>query len=464
MDLDPVLLARIQFAFTIVFHIVFPAFTIGLSAWIATLHGMTLWTKDPHHADLAAFWTKIFAVSFAMGVVSGIVLTYQFGTNWSGFATLAGNVVGPLIAYEVLTAFFLEASFLGILLFGRDRVPPALHFTAAVLVAVGTAISAFWILSANSWMQAPVGYEMRDGVAFPTDWMAIIFNPTFPLRLAHMLVAAYITTGFVVLAIGARYWIAGKHIREAETMVKMALGMLIVLTPLQILIGDQHGLDTLEHQPAKIAAIEAHWDGEHAAPLVLFAIPDQSGEKNDFEIAIPNIASLILTHDWNGLFPGLKSFAAEDRPPVLPVFFSFRVMVGIGFLMAAIALWGGLAWFRGKLFEAGWYMSALQYVWPLGFIAVIAGWITTEIGRQPWVVTGLLRTEDAISPVGALNILVSLVLFVLVYAVVFASGIFFINRLLVKGPMRRTAHDDEGVASRPISAATEAGREAIKGA
>ncbi|ODN69437.1 cytochrome ubiquinol oxidase subunit I [Methylobrevis pamukkalensis] len=459
MDLDPVILARMQFAFTIVFHIVFPAFTIGLSAWIATLIGLTLWTKNPHYENLAAFWTKIFAVSFAMGVVSGIVLTYQFGTNWSVFSRMVGNVIGPLIGYEVLTAFFLEASFLGILLFGRGRVPPGLHFFAAVLVAVGTAISAFWILSANSWMQAPAGFEMRDGVAYPTDWLAIIFNPTFPLRLAHMLIAAYVTTGFVVLAIGARYWLQGKHVREAETMVKMALGILVVLTPLQILVGDFHGLKALEYQPAKVAGLEGHWDGAEPAPLVLFALPDASAEANRFELAIPHLGSLILTHDWNGLYDGLKSFAPEDRPPVLPIFLSFRIMVGIGFLMAGIALWGVLAWARGRLFETGWFMSFLTYVWPLGFLAVIAGWVTTEMGRQPWVVTGLLRTEDAISPVTASEMLTSLILFVLVYAVVFASGLYFINRLLLKGPMRPIR--EHGLANRPITGASETGRIAI---
>jgi Cytochrome bd-type quinol oxidase, subunit 1 len=459
MDLDPVLLARVQFAFTIVFHIVFPAFTIGLSAWIATLIGMTLWTKDPHYENLAAFWTKIFAVSFAMGVVSGIVLTYQFGTNWSEFSRMVGNVIGPLIGYEVLTAFFLEASFLGILLFGRGRVSPGLHFLAAVLVAVGTAISAFWIISANSWMQAPAGYEMRDGVAHATDWMAVIFSPTFPMRLAHMLLAAYITTAFVVLGIGARYWLKGLHLREAETMVKMALGILVVLTPLQILVGDEHGLLALEYQPAKVAGLEAHWNGDEPAPLVLFALPNAEAERNDYEIAIPHLGSLILTHDWNGLYEGLTSFAAEDRPPLLPIFLSFRIMVGIGFLMLAIAWWGAFRWMRGRLFEAGWYMSAASLTWPLGFVAVIAGWITTEMGRQPWIVTGLLRTEDAISPVGAGDILASLLAFVLVYTVVFASGLYFINRLLLKGPMRPTG--EHGVANRPISAAAEPARIAM---
>lgn len=460
MELDPLILARLQFAFTISFHIIFPAFTIGLSAWIATLLGLGLATRDPHYRDLAHFWTKIFAVSFAMGVVSGIVLTYQFGTNWSGYSLAVGNVVGPLIGYEVLTAFFLEASFLGIMLFGRDRVSPGLHFASAVLVAIGTAISAFWILSANSWMQYPAGHEIRDGIAYPVDWWQVIFSPTFPWRLAHMLVAAYITTGFVVLAVGARFFLKGKHLTEAETMMKMALGILVVLTPLQAVIGDFHGLDTLKHQPAKIAAMEAHWDGAHPAALVLFAIPDAAAELNRLELSIPKLGSLILTHDLNGTFPGLKQFAPEDRPPVLPIFISFRVMVGIGFLMIGLAVLGAFKWWRGHLFRAGWLMQVYAWTWPLGFLAVLAGWITTEIGRQPWVVTGLLRTEDALSPVGFATVATSLVLFLLVYAVVFVSGGYYINRLLEKGPVRHSPKE-ELIPTRPMAAAKDAGRIAL---
>jgi cytochrome d ubiquinol oxidase subunit I len=460
MDFDPVLLARIQFAFTISFHIIFPAFTIGLSAWIATLLGMAIVTGRPQYRDLAAFWTKIFAVSFAMGVVSGIVLTYQFGTNWSGFSEKLGPVLSPLIGYEVLTAFFLEASFLGIMLFGRDRVPPWLHFLSAALVAIGTATSAFWILSANSWMQAPAGHEVRDGIAYPVDWWAVVFNPTFPLRLAHMLIAAYITTGFVILACGARWWLRGKHIHHAETMIRMALGILVILTPLQIFVGDIHGLKTLEHQPAKIAAVEAHWDGSHPAPLVLFAWPDEEAEMNRWEVSIPKLGALILTHDVNGLFKGLKDFAREDRPPVKTVFFSFRVMVGIGFLMLALAVAGVVQWLRGKVFRANLLMRAFSLTWPLGFVAVLAGWITTEVGRQPWLATGVLRTLDAASPVLGWQVAASLALFVLVYGVVFSAGIVYINRLLEKGPI--PLHDREtGLGNRPIAAAHEAGRVAL---
>src|SRR6185437_5808773 len=296
MDFDPVLLARLQFAFTIIFHIIFPSFTIGLSAYIATLGVLWLRTGTERYHQLMRFWTKIFAVSFAMGVVSGIVMSYEFGTNWSRFSVVVGNVVGPLIGYEVLTAFFLEATFLGIMLFGWKRVPPNLHVLSAVLVAIGTSLSAFWILAANSWMQTPAGHEVRDGIAYPVDWIAIIFNPSFPYRFAHMFTAAYLTTSLVVLAVGARYLFKGRFPEEAKTMMRMGLGMVAILTPLQVLIGDQHGLNTLKHQPAKVAAIESHWDGSEPGALVLFAIPNEKEERNDFEIAIPYGASLILTH------------------------------------------------------------------------------------------------------------------------------------------------------------------------
>src|SRR5437016_12319877 len=305
--MDPVLLARIQFGFTISFHIIFPSFTIGLAAYIATLLAMWVRTGSERYQLLARFWTKIFAVSFGMGVVSGIVLSYQFGTNWSRFSVVTGNVIGPAVGYEVLTAFFLEATFLGILLFAWNRAPPWLLTLSAAIVAVGTAISAFWILSANSWMQTPAGHEVRDGIRYPVDWLAIIFNPSFPYRLAHMLTAAYLTTSLVVLAVGARYLLALRHSEEARTMLHMAIGMLALLGPLQLLIGDQHGLNTLEHQPIKIAAMEGHWDGTKPGALVLFGWPDERTESNLFEIAIPHAGSLILTHSFDGLYPGLKS-------------------------------------------------------------------------------------------------------------------------------------------------------------
>ncbi len=458
--LDPVLLARLQFAFTITFHIIFPSFTIGLSAFIATLLVRWSVTGREHLHRLARFWTKIFAVSFAMGVVSGVVLSYQFGTNWSRFSVVVGNVIGPLIGYEVLMAFFLEATFLGVMLFGWKRVPPWLHVLSAIAVAVGTAISAFWILSANSWMQTPAGHEMRGGIAYPLDWLEVIFNPSFVYRLAHMLTAAYLTTSLVVLAVGARYLLAGRHLDEGRTMMRMAIGMLATLGPLQVLIGDQHGLNTLAYQPIKIAAMEAHWDGSKPGALVLFAWPDEKTETNRFEIAIPKAGSLILKHDPDGLFPGLKSVPPADRPPLLPPFFAFRVMVGIGLLIVAAGLVGLWLWWRQQLFDARWYLWPASHAWWLGFVAVIAGWIVTETGRQPWVAYGILRTADAISPVPGASVATTLVLFVLVYGVVFTMGIYYINRLIAKGPEGRAVEPPEfGTPVRPLSSAGEAGRE-----
>jgi cytochrome d ubiquinol oxidase subunit I len=463
MDLDAVLLARIQFAFTISFHIIFPSFTIGLAAFIATLLVRWRLTGRDHLHRLARFWTKIFAVSFAMGVVSGIVLSYQFGTNWSNFSVVVGNVLGPLLGYEVLTAFFLEATFLGIMLFGWQRVSPNLHVLSAVLVAVGTSLSAFWILAANSWMQTPAGHEVRDGVAYPVDWIAIIFNPSFPYRFAHMFTAAYLTTSLVVLAVGARYLVKGRFPEEAKTMMRMGLGMVAILAPLQVLIGDQHGLNTLKHQPAKVAAIESHWDGSKPGALVLFAIPNEAAEKNELEISIPNGASWILTHSADGLFPGLKEFAPADRPPVFPVFLSFRLMVGMGVLMLAIGFVGAWLWFRGRLFDTRWYLQYVQYAWPLGFIAILAGWYTTEVGRQPWIAAGILRTLDAASPIGFYTLLFGLVLFVIVYGIVFSMGIYYINRLIEYGPKGAAAETPEGVPSRPLTAAEPAAHDAMEG-
>jgi cytochrome d ubiquinol oxidase subunit I len=463
MHLDASLLARLQFAFTVSFHIIFPAFTIGLSAFIATLLVRFAVTGQERLRSLAAFWTKIFAVSFAMGVVSGIVLSYEFGTNFSRFSVAAGNVIGPLIGYEVLGAFFLEATFLGVMLFGAKRVPVWLHATSAVIVAVGTLISAFWILSANSWMQFPVGHEVKDGVAYPLDWLAIVFSPTFPLRFAHMVTAAFLTTSVVVLAVGARYLLAGRFPDHAYTMIRMGLGLMLVLAPAQLLIGDAHGLVTAHYQPMKLAAMEGHWDGAEVAPLVLFAWPDATAERDDYEIAIPHLGSLVITHDWNGKFPGLKDIAPADRPPLPNVFFGFRAMVGIGLYFIALALFGGLLWLRGTVFENRLFLRAASLSWPLGFIAIISGWIVTESGRQPWLVTGIIRTADAISPLPAIQVLATLVLFVLVYTAVFGMGIRLINKLIDKGPLPDILADEEGMPNRPISASGAAARAALPG-
>jgi cytochrome d ubiquinol oxidase subunit I len=479
MDIDVALLARIQFAFTVAFHIIFPSFTIGLAAFIATLLVRWRITGEPHIYSLAKFWTKIFAVSFAMGVVSGIVLSYQFGTNWSKFSQVVGPVIGPLIGYEVLTAFFLEATFLGILLFGWNRVPPNLHVTAAVLVAAGTSLSAFWILAANSWMHTPCefvfdasgkvvnqicGHVMENGKAVPTDWWRVIFNPSFPYRFSHMFTAAYLTTSLVVLAVGARYLIARRFEREAKTMVHMGLGMVALLAPLQMVIGHEHGVNTLKYQPAKIAAMEAHWDGSKPGALVLFALPNAKEERNDYEVAIPGLASLVVKGDSTALFPGLKDFKASERPPITPVFFAFRAMVGLGLLMIAVGVVGAFLWATGRLFQARWYLWPAQFLWPTGFIAILAGWWVTETGRQPWIVHGILRTGDALSPVSFNAVATSLALFVIVYSIVFSMGILYINKLIEKGPSGSSLDIDPSVPSvpsRPLAAAAKAARDAI---
>src|SRR5215813_712417 len=454
MEFDPVFIARLQFAFTVIFHIIFPTFTIGLSAYIATLLVMWSATGRERYQRLARFWTRIFAVSFGMGVVSGIVLSYQFGTNWSQFSVFAGNVIGPLLGYEVLAAFFLEATFLVVMLFGWGRVPNWLQVLAAVMVAIGTAISAFWILAANSWMQTPTGHELVEGIAVPLDWWAIIFNPSFPYRLAHMLNASYLTAGFVVLAVGARYILANRHPDQARTMMRMSLCLLAVLAPLQLLLGDQHGLNTLKHQPIKVAAMEAHWD-TGPGDFHVFAWPDETAEMNRFAISIPQGSSLILTHRLNGSFPGLKEVAPQDRPPVKTVFFAFRIMLAVGFFMIAAALVGAWLMWRGVLFETRWYLRIVANSWWVGFVAVIAGWVVTESGRQPWIVYNLKRTAEAASPIAASTVATSLALFIAVYGIVFAMGIYYINRMIAKGPQNPAVETPAGASSRPLSSAHE---------
>ncbi len=455
-ELDPLLLSRIQFAFTISFHIIFPSFTIGLAAWLMVLEALWLKTGKPIYADISRQWTKIFAVSFGMGVVSGVVMSYEFGTNWSELSRLGGNVIGPLLSYEVLTAFFLEAGFLGIMLFGRNRVPKWVHFFATCMVAAGTAISAFWILSANSWMQTPQGYRIaEDGVLHVTDWWQVIFTPSFPYRFAHMVAAAYLTTAFVVSGIGAWYILRDRDMPHGRIMLGMGLSLIVWLAPLQLVIGDLHGLNAREYQPAKIAAVEAHWETRRDAPLVLFAWPDTKTESNLYEIAIPDLGSLILTHEWNGEVRGLKSFPPNDRPdPVIP-FFSFRIMVGIGFIMIALGLTGAVLWLMGRLYTTRWFLRAMVLATPIGFIAVLAGWFVAEVGRQPWVVYGLLRTADAVSPVPGGSVFASIVLFVLVYGVVFGAGIFYMGQLVRRGPDQTppVPKGDADLSHRPLAAA-----------
>ena len=459
---DTLLLARAQFGLNIAFHILFPTITIGLAWILVYFRAQYARTGEPAWLETYRLWVKVFALTFAMGVVTGIVMSFQFGTNWPGFMLKVGNIAGPLLAFEVLTAFFLEATFLGVMLFGWSRVPPWLHVTSAVLVAVGTLMSSFWIISANSWMQFPAGHVVRDGIAYPADWLAAIFNPTFGWRLAHMVTAAYLTTAFVVMAVGARYLLAGRFDDHARTMLRMGVAMAAVLAPLQLVIGDQHGLDVAAYQPAKLAAIEGHWNGEEPAALVLFAVPNEAAARNDYAVSIPRGASLVITHSLDGRFRGLNDFAPEDRPPVALPFFAFRVMVGIGFAMIALALWGAWLWWRGRLDGSRAFLRLAALSWPAGFIALLAGWTVTEVGRQPWLAAGILRTGDAASPVEAGAVAATLVLFVVVYAVVFAAGILYMNRLIHRGPTGE-AVAVEGLASRPISAAEGAGRRVFGG-
>jgi cytochrome d ubiquinol oxidase subunit I len=451
---DAEFLSRIQFGFVISFHILFPAFTIGLAWWLAFLEALWLRKREDRIRDLYFFWLRIFAVSFGMGVVSGIVMSFQFGTNWSKFSIAAGNVIGPLLNYEVLTAFFLEATFLGVMLFGWRKVSDRMHFLATSMVAIGTLVSTFWIIAANSWMQTPAGYAIRDGVFEPVDWWAVIFNPSFTYRMPHMVLAAFLTTATVVGGIAATYLLRGEHVEQAKLMLRCALAFVAITVPVQIVVGDQHGLNVLEHQPAKLAAIEARWETEKSVPLTLFAIPDEKAEANRFAIDVPHLGSLILTHDWNGEVKGLKDFPRDERPPVAPPFFAFRIMVGIGLLMLAMSIVGLVLWRRGSLFTARWFLRATKWMTPAGFIAVLCGWYTAEIGRQPWVVYGLMRTADGFSGVPLGSVVTSLVTFVVVYAIVFGFGTWYIVRLVRAGPVAAPARRTlQQTPARPLSAA-----------
>ena len=437
VDQTALLLARAQFAFTISFHFIFPSFSIGLASFLAVLEGLWMRTGKEHYLDLFRYWLKIFAIAFAMGVVSGIVMSYQFGTNWSVFSAKAGGVIGPPMAYEVLTAFFLEAGFLGVMLFGMSKVGPRLHFAATLMVALGTAISAFWIISVNSWMQTPQGYEiLPDGRFVPgPSWLPIIFNPSFPYRLAHTVVAAYLTTAFVVGGVGAWHLLKGNRSPQVRTMYSMALWMAAIVAPIQIFIGDQHGLNTLEHQPAKVMAMEGHYSSHPGgAPLYLFGIPDDAGQKLDYAVGIPKASSLILKHDPNAPLAGLDTVAPQNRPPVKIVFWSFRLMVGVGFLMMGLGLWSLFARYRNALYDWPLLHRASLLMGPAGFVAVIAGWVTTEVGRQPFTVYGLLRTADSASPLGAPAVAASLVAFILVYFAVFGIGSWYILRSMGRPP------------------------------
>jgi cytochrome d ubiquinol oxidase subunit I len=440
--LDPVLLARIQFAANITFHILFPTITIALG-WLLLFFKLRFnATGDEKWMDCYRLYVKVFALSFALGVVSGITMSFQFGTNWPGFMNAVGNIAGPLLAYEILTAFFLEAAFLGIMLFGFRKVPNWVHTLATVLVAVGTTLSAFWILVLNSWMHTPAGFEMRDGVAFATDWWAIVFNPSMPYRLAHMLIASGLTCAFLIAGLSAYRWLRGDRGRDVMAALRTGVFVAAALIPAQILVGDLHGLNTLEHQPAKVAAMEGNWETGPAKPLILFAVPDQETRSNGFEIGIPYGASLILKHDPQGVVPGLNDFVAEDgtvkHPPVAPVFYAFRVMVGVGMLMLAMSwltaflLWRwGRSGMRFDHFNP-WLARGFVAMTFSGWVATIAGWYVTEIGRQPWLVTGVLMTRDAASEVPAAMLGTTLALYLATYLALILAYVTVIFHLARK--------------------------------
>lgn len=452
MDLDPVFLSRVQFAFVVSFHIVFPAFTIGLAAWLATLEGAHLATGRAIYRRLFDFWLRIFAVSFGMGVVTGIVMAFQFGTNWGVLAERMGSIQGPLLGYEGFTAFMLEATFFGVMLLGRNRVSPRFYFFACSMVALGTMFSSFWILANNSWMQVPVGHAIVDGRIVPVDWAAIVLGPVQMVRWPHMLLAAFLTTGMCVIATGAWYLLRGVHRAEGREMLDWGLALVAALIPVQLFVGHLVGDYVHKHQPAKFAAIEARWRTEQPAAEVLFAIPDEANERNRFAITVPRLGSFIASGTWDSREVGLETFAPEDRPPVLIPFFGFRIMVGMGLVMLAVSWWGLWLRWRGRLEASRTFLWCAYLSFPTGFVAVLTGWFTAEVGRQPWVVHGLLRTADAITPslTGA-DVLVSLVAYVAVYCTFVPFGVYYIYKLLRDGPQGEAGAAPGATANRPLA-------------
>jgi cytochrome bd ubiquinol oxidase subunit I len=431
---DTAILSRIQFAFTISYHIIFPTITIGLSLYLAYMEGMWLKTQNLVYLQQVKFWMKPFAITFGMGVVSGVVLSYEFGTNFSKFSEIVGPVLAPLLAYEVLTAFFLEAGFLGIMLFGWNRVSPKMHFAATCTVAIGTVCSSFWILAANSWMHTPAGYEIINGQFQVTSWLEVIFNPSFPYRLVHMLLATAISASLLFAGVNAYYLLKGLHTDFAKVGFSVAMMAILILAPVQILVGDFHGLNVAQHQPVKLAAMEGLWKTEKGAALRLFAIPDQKNETNHFEISIPKMASLLITHDMEGVIPGLDQVEARDRPQVAVVFFAFRIMLALGGLMLLLGITGAVARYKKRLFDFKPLLYLSVSMIPAGVIATLAGWYVVEVGRQPWLVQGLVRTVDVISPLPAEAVAFTLGLFVVVYCSLFFTYLYFMRKLILKGP------------------------------
>ncbi|HET8554724.1 MAG TPA: cytochrome ubiquinol oxidase subunit I [Rhodanobacteraceae bacterium] len=456
--MDAVFLSRIQFGFVMSFHILFPAFTIGLAGWLVFLETLWLRKRTDMLRDLYFFWMKVFAGSFGLGVVSGIVMSFQFGTNWAGLSTVAGSVLGPLLNYEVMTAFFLEATFLGVMLFGWNRVSHRTHFIATCMVFFGTLLSSFWILSANSWMQTPQGYTVVDGIIHATDWWAAIFNPSFPTRLVHMVLACFLSTSLVIGGVSAVYLLHGRWHDKARFMLRCALVFVAVVIPVQIFVGDLSGQVVREYQPAKLAAIEARWNTQENVPLTLFAWPDENTESNDYALDVPHLGSVILTHSWSGKVEGLKDFPPRDRPPVAAPFFSFRVMVGLGILMLVLAIVGLVLWKCKHLYDRRWYLRSWMLMMPAGFIALLTGWYTAEIGRQPWVVYGVMRTAQAASPVLASSVLTSLIVYFVTYMILFGFGSWYLLKVLRHGPDAappRVGINHTKTASRPWSAVDE---------
>jgi cytochrome bd ubiquinol oxidase subunit I len=457
MKLDPVFLSRIQFAFVISFHIIFPAFTIGLAAWLATIEGARLATGSALYRRVFDFWLKVFAVSFGMGVVTGIVMAFQFGTNWGVLAQKTGPIQGPLLGYEAFTAFMLEATFFGVMVLGRETVSPRFYFFACCMISLGTMFSSFWILANNSWMQVPLGHTIVDGRIVPADWREIVLGPIMRVRWPHMLLAAFLTTGMCVAATGAWYVLRGVHRAEARVMLHWGQGVVAVLIPIQLFFGHLTGLYVLNQQPAKFAAIEARWQTQQPASEVLIAIPDEAKERNLFAIQIPRLGSFIASGNWTAREIGLETFPPEDRPPVVIPFFGFRIMVGMGLIMLAVSWFGSFLRFRGRLETTRWFLWGTFLAFPTGFIAILTGWFTAEVGRQPWVVYGLLRTKDAVTPSLATgDVLVSLTGYVLVYAVIVSFGVYYIGKILWAGPIAEAKAIPGTTGSRPMAFADTA--------
>lgn len=457
MELDPVLLSRLQFAFVISFHIIFPAFTIGLAAWLATIEGARLVTSKPIYRRVFDFWLKVFSVSFGMGVVTGIVMAFQFGTNWSVLSERMGSIQGPLLGYEGFTAFLLEATFFGVMLLGRERVSPRFYFFACCMVALGTMFSSFWILANNSWMQVPTGYSIVDGKIIPADWWAITTGPVMRVRWPHMLLAAFLTTGMSVVATGAWYRLRGIHRDEGRVMLHWGLALVALLIPVQLFVGHLTGKYVHDRQPQKFAAIEARWKTQQPAAEVLFAIPDPASERNLLAIEVPKLGSFIASGTWDSREIGLDSVPEADRPPVVIPFFAFRIMVGMGLIMLGISWWGNLLRWRGKLETSRWFLWCAFLSFPSGFIAVLTGWYTAEVGRQPWIVYGLLRTKDAVTPSLTTGVVLSsLLAYIAVYAVFVSFGLYYIYQLLKEGPTGEARAIPGATASRPMAFADQA--------